>query len=380
MKRSCRFFGIALLMFASACVWSLCLRSRTKALAATETSTETALREFAQVRPIDSHAHVFKTDATFQAFLERTRLTLLDILVVDDTAEYSRKLEPQRTDALAVVRASGGHAAFCTTFDPYGFGKPGFPGEAIKQLDADFAQGAVAVKLWKNLGMEIKRADGTFLMPDDSGLEPIYKNIAARGRTIVAHLAEPDACWEAPDAHDEGYREILRRSAASYYTENPQWYMYKHPDHPPKQAILAARDHLVAMNPRLRVVGAHLGSMEDDVDQIAARLDKYPNFAVELGGRSFYLMVQPRQKVVAFLTKYQDRILYGTDLQVPVTADISTALKEWETTYTQDWKFFATDEEFQVEGQQVRGLKLPPSILAKIYHQNAVHWIPGIAH
>ncbi len=375
-----RSFEVALLTVAAASIFSyLSNRSRAETLPVAQTAAEQALKGFAQVKPIDVHTHVFKTDQTFQAFLNRMHLTVLDILVVDDTAAYAKQLEPQHTDALAVVRASRGRVAFCTTFDPYKFANPDFAAQAIRQVNGDFAQGAVALKIWKNLGMEIKRADGTFLMPDDSILEPIYKDIAEHRRTVLAHLAEPDACWQSPNASGQGYLNILRRYVSPYYTQNPQWYMYMHPDHPSKQAILAARDHLLEINPHLRLVGAHLGSMENDVNEIAERLDKYPNFAVELGGRGFYFMMQPRQKVQAFLIKYQDRILYGTDLQIRVPADIKATLRGWETTYAQDWRFFATDETFQVEGQQVRGLKLPPIVLNKIFHQNAVDWFPGIS-
>ena len=68
--------------------------------------------------------------------------------------------------------------------------------------------------------------------------------------------------------------------------------MYLHPDHPRKETILAARDHLLAENPKLRVVGAHLGSMETDVDEIAKRFDRYPNFAVDTAARMEYLMLR----------------------------------------------------------------------------------------
>jgi hypothetical protein len=89
-------------------------------------------------------------------------------------------------------------------------------------------------------------------------------------------------------------------------------------------------------------------------------------------------MMQPREKVRAFLIKYQDRFLYGTDLQLHVTDNVPEALMKWERTYAEDWKFFATDDTFQVEGHQVRGLGLPANVLAKIVHQNAVQWISGI--
>jgi predicted TIM-barrel fold metal-dependent hydrolase len=131
------------------------------------------------------------------------------------------------------------------------------------------------------------------------------------------------------------------------------------------------------MNPKLRMVGAHLGSMETDVDQIAKRFDKFPNFAVDTAARVPYLMLQPRDKVTAFLIKYQDRVVYGTDLQFgrEVTP---TSLDQWRETFARDWRFFATDESFDWNGRQVRGLKLPESVLLKIFHQNAVRWVPGI--
>src|SRR5207302_11304989 len=137
--------------------------------------------------------------------------------------------------------------------------------------------------------------------------EPIYQAIAAHHRTVVAHLAEPDSCWQPPNPTSPDYE---------YYKEHPAEYAYAHPEWPAKAAILAARDHLVAENPKLRVVGAHLGSMEANVDDIARRFDRYPNFAVDMAARIPYFMLQPHDKVRAFLLKYQDRVLYATDLGV----------------------------------------------------------------
>ncbi len=371
MRRSTRYLIIALLTICAISLRSYFSRAPLSSpLPPPETSTAEALKAFGALRPIDTHAHVFKNDPAFRAFLERTHLTLLDILVIDDTAAYAKTLEPQRSDALLAVHGSGGHIVFCTTFDPYSFADPHYVEQTIKQLNEDFAHGAIAVKLWKNVGMQIRRSDGSFVMPDDALFEPIYKDIEKHGRTLVAHLAEPDSCWKPPDQNAE---------YLGYYKEHPAWYMYQHPDYPSKEKILAARDHLLEMNPRLRVVGAHLGSMESDVDQMARRFDKYPNFAVDTAARVRYLLDQPREKVRAFLIKYQDRVLYGTDLSLAVTGDTQAALKYWEMTYTQDWKFFATDETVTKEGRTARGLSLPEPVLRKIFHENAVRWIPGIA-
>ena len=63
---------------------------------------------------------------------------------------------------------------------------------------------------------------------------------------------------------------------------------------------------MLANNPKLRVVGCHLGSMEADVGEIAQRFDRYPNFAVDTAARVVSLMMQPPEKVRTFLIKYQD--------------------------------------------------------------------------
>jgi predicted TIM-barrel fold metal-dependent hydrolase len=288
---------------------------------------------------------------------------------MDDRDPSYNSVERQRSDVQRVVHSTSGRAVLCTTFSPYEFEQPGFSERTIRQLDRDFADGAVAVKIYKTMGMEIKTKAGKYLLPDDPAFEPIYKDIAAHHRTVVAHIAEPDSCWKPPDPASPDYE---------YYKDHPEEYAYAHPEWPSKAAILAARDHMLAENPKLRVVGAHLGSMEADVDEMAQRFERYPNFAVDTAARVPYFMLQRREKVRAFLIKYQDRILYATDLVVLPQDNTEKALQEWSTTYERDWKFFATDQTVQYKGHNTQGLQLPEPVLRKLYHDNAVRWIPGI--
>jgi predicted TIM-barrel fold metal-dependent hydrolase len=327
------------------------------------------LVSFSAVAPIDVHVHLYKDDPAFGALLKRLNLRVLDIIVIDDRDPYGKGLEPQRSDTLKVVHVTAGRAVFCTTFSPYDFEDPGFAQRTIRQLDTDFSHGAVAVKIYKVMGMEMKSKAGKYVMPDDPAFEPIYQSIAAHNRTVVAHIAEPDSCWQPPNPASPDY---------SYYKQHPEEYAYLHPEWPSKAAILAARDHFLEENPKLRVVGAHLGSMETDVDEIAKRFDRYPNFAVDTAARIEYLMMQSRDKVRAFLIKYQDRVLYGTDLVIMPKDDTEKAVAEWNDTYARDWKFFATNQTFEVKGRKVRGLELPEPVLRKLYHDNAVRWFPGI--
>ena len=89
-------------------------------------------------------------------------------------------------------------------------------------------------------------------------------------------------------------------------------------------------------------------------------------------------MIQPRAKVRNFLIKYQDRVLYGTDLEFLNNESTPEALKDWQETYARDWKFLATDQILEYKSRRIEGLNLPKPVLRRIYHDNAVRWFPGI--
>src|SRR5271156_1750731 len=326
------------------------------------------LQAFAAMNPIDSHVHAFQTDPSFTAMISSLHLHVLDITVADSQGIYG-DLDQELARAKSFVQNSDGHASLCVTFDPFKFQEKDFAQRTVEKLRDEFAAGAVSVKIWKNIGMELKRPDGSYVMPDDPVFAPVYRAIAAENKTLIAHMAEPTSSWKPLDPDNPDYE---------YYKENPEWHMYLHPEHPRKETILAARDHLLAENPKLRVVGAHLGSMETDVDEIAKRFERDPNFAVDMAARMEYLMIQPRDKVRNFIIKYQDRVLYGTDLEFLSGQSTAEAEKEWRDTYARDWKFLATDQMLPYRGRQIQGLKLPETVLRHLFHDNAVQWIPGI--
>jgi predicted TIM-barrel fold metal-dependent hydrolase len=327
------------------------------------------LAQFTALNPIDTHTHVYRSDAAFHALIARLNLHILDIVVVDDQGPERMSLAAESHAVIRFVHDSNGRAAFCTSFDPYKVADPAFAAQAIRGLNRDFSHGAVAVKIWKNIGMEIKNSKGNFIQPDDPVFAPIYKDIAAHQKTMIAHVADPSSAWEPENPASPDY---------SYYKENPIWYMYDKPHPARREQILAARDQVLAQNGDLRMVGAHLGSMEADFNQLAEHLDRYPNFAVDLAARMPYLMLEPRDRITAFILKYQDRLIYATDNDFAPRDKLGEKLSEWELSYANDWRFLATADTLDYEGHAVQGLALPEPVLRKLYHDNAMHWFPGI--
>jgi predicted TIM-barrel fold metal-dependent hydrolase len=322
------------------------------------------------VAPIDAHAHVFVDDPQVRQMLDRLDLRFANITVVDPYERGFGSFEPQHRLALEVLRGSaGGRAPWISTFEAGDWESAGFASRVIAQLDETFREGAVGVKIYKTIGMYLQAKSGRYVMPDDPAFAPILDAIAARGKTLYAHLAEPIGAWKPLDPADPD---------SSYYKENPGWHMYGHPERPAKAAILAARDRMLGQHPKLRVVGCHLGSMEEDVDEIAQRLDRYPNFAVDTAARVTHLALQDREKVRAFVIRYQDRILYATDHVILPGDDVAASLARWDAALERDWNYFATAGQVEYMGRSVQGLALPPAVLRKLYHGNAVKWVPGI--
>jgi len=114
------------------------------------------------------------------------------------------------------------------------------------------------------------------------------------------------------------------------------------------------------------------------VDEIARRLDKFPNYVVDTAARVTHLGLQPRDKVRAFLIKYQDRVLYATDDGALPGEDVASRLSSWQADIERHYKYFATGETVEFMGRGVRGLELPDSVVRKIFRENAEKWVPGI--
>ncbi|WP_165234705.1 amidohydrolase family protein [Aquisphaera insulae] len=316
---------------------------------------------------IDSHFHIHRDAPAVFDSLKASGWSGLDLCVCPVAGDEPFDLEAKLDATSKGSRASGGRVAWASTIDARGFESKDFTDRAIARVLRTFDDGAIGVKIWKNIGMSIRGKAGAYLLPDDPALLPIYEAIQKAGRTLVAHLAEPDGAWLPLDEKNPEF---------PYYSKNPQWHMLGKGT-PPKEDILKARDRILATFPKLRVVGCHLGSDEDHLDRLAHRLDTFPNFAVDTAARTRYFARGDRGAVIAFLTKYQDRILYATDYSLRQT-DPAAGARALLADHDRDIAFYAGEAEMDYEGRPTRGLGLPDAILRKLFRENARRWLPGI--
>ena len=326
---------------------------------------------------IDAHIHFVGDHPDAVQLLADLDVKLLNICVAHETAGWRRD-EAEPYEQLA--RRQPDRFAWCTSFDvpgPNDFtNSADYVDRVIAGLERDFGQGgALACKVWKNVGMEARKSDGDFVFVDDALFEPIFAYLTRVGKPLLFHIGEPRACWQplVPDTPHYGY-----------YSKNPQWHMFGRTDFPSHETLIGSWERLLDKHPDLRVIGAHLGSLEYDVAEVARRLDRFPNLAVDISARLGDLVFQDSETVRQFFLAYPDRILFGTDLvrrrsQETMTDDERRAIyDELRNEYETHFAYFETDGQVRVRRWDTQGLNLPEPILQKFYADNARAWYSGL--
>jgi len=332
-----------------------------------------AMEDFVRVPKIDAHAHI-TTDGNAMIEVARASNFRLFNIAVDVVDEY-----PPMPEQIRVLskhhREHPDISIFCTSFTLEGWDEPGWSEKVVEKLREDFNHGAVAVKVWKNIGMDERNKEGNLIMLDDPKFDAIFQFIKDQGKVLVSHAGEPKNCWLPLE-------EMTVNNDKAYFGEHPEFHMYLHPELPSYEQQIEARDNMLEKNPELVFIGCHLASLEWSVDKIAKFLDRFPKSYVDLAARISHIQYQSHrdpEKVRDFFIKYQDRILYGTDSQQLDDADpagLKTSITE---VWLRDWKYFNTTELVSVPelDDPVKGLGLSANVINKIYCQNVEKVFPG---
>jgi predicted TIM-barrel fold metal-dependent hydrolase len=239
-----------------------------------------------------------------------------------------------------------------------GIDSPEWGKRAAAQLAEDVLNGAQGLKFFKNFGLSVKYANGRRMPVDDAALDPVFETCARLGIPVLIHVGDPAPFFEPVDRFNERWLEL---------TTIPN---RRHPPPPTFEELNGERDRLLARHPKVNFIVAHLGWHGNDLGRLGRLMDKYPNFYTEVGA---VLAELGRQPFTAreFLTRYQDRVLFGKDSYAP-------------DEYPYYWRVFETrDEYFEYYRRRhahwrLYGLDLPDEVLKKVYYKNALRLIPGI--
>ena len=292
-----------------------------------------------------------------------------------DTAEHLAKLRELNivavvnldglwgADLTAMLEKTGAYPEQILNFmwiDFTDFENPDFPERTREKMRLCFKMGARGVKLWKFISLGITDSQGNYLRLDDERLNVIFTTAAELQIPVLMHVADPTAFFKPLDEFNERFEELQANPDWSFY--DPKFFSFKE--------LMEMQDRVIAKNPATTFIVAHFGSYSENLNHVAKRLESYPNMYVDTAARLAELGRQPYSSYDFFM-KFQDRILFGTDL----TPDADYRA------YYPYFRFFETKDEYfdyQAPGQRpgqgrwkIYGIDLPDEILKKIYYENA---------
>lgn len=325
-----------------------------------------SMQDFSGVKKIDVHVHANKSDPAFALQAQKDGFQLLTINV--DYPDFP-SIDKQNEIALNLIHDYPKTVYYAATFSMQDWGTEGWANQINQKLDKEKQQGAVAVKVWKNIGMQFRDENNQLVMIDDPGFDPIFDHLAQQHMPLIGHQGEPYNCWLPVE-------KMSVKNDQEYFSNHPQYHMYLHPEMPSYEQQMGVRDAMLAKNPQLPFMGAHMASLEWSTDKMAEFLDRFPQAVIDMAARMGQLQAQSqkdREKVRQFMIDYQDRILYGTDLTFSPEADDAQFSAEAHRVWLAHWRYLNTDDVLQVSDLdgEFNGLALPKTVIDKIYHQNA---------
>ena len=245
-------------------------------------------------------------------------------------------------------------------FDYTGYDQPGWAERAVAELERCHQVGAKGVGELMDKGMGFRaRSSGPnpFAGNDrppgmhinDARMKPLLAKCAQLRMPINIHIGEDAWMYQPADATNDGMT-----NAGKWSVDLTRAGILDH-DH-----LLAALAEAVRDNPQTTFITCHLANCCADLGQLAKLLDAHPNLYADLGARFGEIAPIPRF-VHAFLEKYSDRILYGTDMHFALGL------------YPVTFRILESDDEHFYEYQKFHyhwplyGLHLSDSALKDIY-------------
>jgi predicted TIM-barrel fold metal-dependent hydrolase len=252
---------------------------------------------------------------------------------------------------------------------------PNFFDKAPDMLEKAVNAGAIALKNLKQLGLSARDYEGKLLAIDDPRLFPIWERAEKLGITVAFHTGDPVAFFQPWEPGNERWEELEL---------HPEWSFADRSKYPPLETLFEQANNVYRKFPKVQFVAVHIAGYSENLKAVSGWLDELPNLSVDTAARIGELGKHPPEEGHEFFTRYQDRIMFGTDLAFWPGCDVQGAgpCKDFTTEehlmfYEIHWRYLQTrDKQFDhptpIQGKwKIDGIGLDNQVLKKIYWDNA---------
>jgi predicted TIM-barrel fold metal-dependent hydrolase len=243
---------------------------------------------------------------------------------------------------------------FCG-FDYTGIDQPGWEKRAVAELERCYKKGARGVGELGDKGegeLYSNPTPGYGVHIDDPRVKPLIKKCGDLKMPINIHVAEDAWMYLPVDSTNDGLM-----NAATWHVDMSKQGKLGHDE------LVKTLENAVRDNPQTTFIASHLANSCSDLSVLGRLFDKYKNFYADISARYGEIAPIPRY-VHAFMEKYSDKLVYGTDM--------GPTQKMYQTTFrileSADEHFYEYDL-FSYHWP-LYGLELSKETLKKIYSDN----------
>ena len=235
-----------------------------------------------------------------------------------------------------------------------------FAKSSVEILENGVKEGAIGLKIYKNLGLNLKDSKGVRVSVDDKRLSPIWEACGNLKIPVLIHSGEPSPFFDPIDKYNERWLHARQKPRSFRPSDR----------YPSFETVMQEQFNMFKNHPNTIFINAHMGWMANDLDKLEDHLDKLPNVYTEIGAVIGELGRQPR-RARKFFIDYQDRIMFGKDTYKKSEFDVYFRVLE------------TSDEYFDYYRKRhglwkMYGLNLPDEVLKKLYYKNALKLFPSI--
>jgi len=252
-------------------------------------------------------------------------------------------------DALgdSLTKAYPGRFMLYCGMDRTDIGGQDYSERVVAELVRCYRKGACGVGEITDKGYGITR--DTSLPPekrlhaDDPRLDPFWEKCAELNMPVNLHIADHPSSRTPLDVFQERSPDF-------------QHFNLFGKDIPSFDELMAMRNRTLENHPKTIFIACHLGNQGHDLAKLSQAMDEYPNLYLDTSARDYEIGRTPRASA-RFLTKYQNRILFGTDMG------------REKSMYQVHWRLLETADEYIIgrAGWRYYGLELPDNVLESLY-------------
>jgi predicted TIM-barrel fold metal-dependent hydrolase len=232
-----------------------------------------------------------------------------------------------------------------------GIYEPDYTERAVAELERCYQNGARGIGEISDKGFGITRDSSLSpdkrLHHDDSRLDGVWQKAAELNMPVNVHIADHPSSWEAPDVFQE--RTPIFQQFNQHGGEGLSY-----------EQLLEILPRTLEKHPDTTFIACHLANLGNNLGRLSEIMARYPNLYVDISARDYEIGRTPRA-AKKFLTNYQDRVLFGTDMGMD-----KGMYQAW-------WRLLESADEHMTGRVWWRyyGLGLSGSMLESLYRGNA---------